>query len=77
MRTSYSGVSDEERIQPKLNSALTRTPQRSVPTRRENAPASLHSLRFSPDQIQLHHANVVAAVADLQICNLEYGRSIG
>ena len=48
-----------------------------IPTTRENAPASLKSLRFSPDQIQLHHANVVAAVAGLQIRNLEYRRRVG
>src|SRR5262249_22811325 len=66
------GRRTKRRIKQKLNSVLTRAPQCSVPTTRENAPASLNSLRFSPDQIQLHHANVVAALADLQIRNLEY-----
>jgi hypothetical protein len=70
------GRRTKRRIKQKLNSAVTQTPHRSVPTTCENAPASLHSLRFSLDQIQLHHADVVAAVADLQICNLEHGRSV-
>jgi hypothetical protein len=62
---------------------LRRKPQLPRPLRGSWTPDAaregrgLRSLLTETEQIQLHHADVVAAVAEMQICNLKYRRSFG